>query len=133
MRGWQLAGEIVVRCYNVTPQEITAMTGLAPTKIIMAGSIARPGAAPAHSTMWYFKKDFKQVREPELVARAMLAELSAPIDFGPLHNQVAAWVEVVCYFDEVTPPLTFPADLLQELGRKGMGLHLDLIETVIDP
>lgn len=112
MGAWEITGDISVRCDAITPQEVTALTQVEPTRVVMSGSVARAGAAPARVTMCYLKGQLAPIREPAAAVRALIAQLPPAVDFRVLGKRATAWVELVCYFGDQTPPLWFPAELL---------------------
>src|SRR5256885_613819 len=80
MRRWELSGDLAVRCDGISPDEVTALVGIQPTKVIIAGTIPRPGAAPARATMWVLSKKLEETRVLGDALRAFLAELPAGAD-----------------------------------------------------
>jgi hypothetical protein len=132
MGTWELAGDISVRCDAITPEEVTALTRVEPTRVVMSGSVARPGAAPTKVTMWYLKGQLADIREPDAAVRALIAQLPPAVDFRVLGKRATAWVELVCYFGDQTPPLWFPMELLAMLANRGLSLDIDMIQTEMD-
>src|ERR1700760_1629754 len=98
MGTWKLAGDISVRCDAISPQELTVLTQVEPTRVVMSGWVPRPGAAPVRATMWYLKGQLGDIREPHAAVRALVAQLPPGVDFRVLSKRATAWVELVCYF-----------------------------------
>ena len=132
MGAWKLNGDISVRCDAISPEEVTALTQVEPTRVVMSGSIARPGAAPARATMWYLKGRLGDIREPDAAVRALIAQLPPSVDFKMLGKRATAWVELVCDFGDQTPRLWFPIELLGMLANRGLSLDIDMIQTEMD-
>ena len=116
-----------MHCVSISLEEVTSFVGREPTLVVREGSRCRPGAAVANATLWVYAGPACPDSQPASVVRNLLAELPNAPSFKALGERAIAWIGLDCRMFTTAPPLSFPAEVIAELERRGLGLDIDII------